>query len=130
MKKLLVFAAISEGLTGLILLVYPPIVVRLLFGVEVAGPGVWISRFAGMALIGLVVACWPDGNLVRAFYGMSIYSTLAMLYLAYVGVNGGMEILLWPAVAVHAGLSLLLVRAWWNERSMLGLMYAQRPNRQ
>jgi hypothetical protein len=82
MKKLLVFAAVSEGSLGLILLVYPPIVVRLLFGVEIAGPGVWISRFASIALVGLAVACWPDGNPVRAFYGMSLYSTLAMLYLA------------------------------------------------
>ena len=119
MKKLLVFAAVSEGSLGLILLVYPPVVVRLLFGAEIAGPSVWISRFAGIAVIGLVVACWPDGNPVRAFFGMSTYSTLAMLYLAYVGVNGGMGILLWPAVAVHAGLSVLLIRAWWNERRIL-----------
>jgi len=119
LKKLLVFAAVSEGSLGLILLVYPPVVVRLLFGVEIAGPGVWISRFAGIAVIGLVVACWPDNNPVRALLGMSTYSTLAMLYLAYVGVNGGIGILLWPAVAVHAGLSVLLIRAWWNERRIL-----------
>ena len=118
MKKLLIFAALSEGLTGLILFVYPPIVVRLLFGGEIAGPGIWVSRFAGIAMIGLVVACWPDGNPDRALFGMSTYSTLAMFYLAYVGFSGGMGILLWPAVAVHAGLSALLVRARWNERRM------------
>jgi hypothetical protein len=119
MKRLLVLAAISEGALGLILLVYPPIVVRLLFGVEIAGPGESISRFAGIAVIGMVVACWPDGNPVHAFYGMTIYSTLAMLYLAYVGLNSGMGILLWPAVAVHASLSVLLVRAWWKEQRIL-----------
>jgi len=119
MKKLLVFAAMSEGLLGLILLVFPPIVVRLLFAVEIAGPAVWMSRFVGIALIGLAVACWPDGDPVRAFYGMGIYSTLAMLYLVYVGLNGGAGILLWPAVAGHAGLSALLVRARWNEGRML-----------
>jgi hypothetical protein len=116
MKKLLALAAVSEGSMGLILLVYPPIVIRLLFGSEIAGSGVWASRLAGIALIGLGTACWPDSNPARAFFGMSTYSTLAMLYLAYVGVNGGAGILLWPAVAVHAGLSALLVRAWWNER--------------
>jgi hypothetical protein len=120
MKKLLIFAAVSEGLTGLILLAYPPIVIRILFDSEIAGPGVWISRFAGIALIGLGVACWPDCNPVGAFFAMSIYSSLATLYLAYVGVNGGTGILLWPAVAVHAGLSLLLVRAWRKERRILG----------
>jgi hypothetical protein len=30
-----------------------------------------------------------------------------------------MGILLWPAVWVHLGLSVLLVRAWWNERKIL-----------
>jgi hypothetical protein len=119
MKKLLIVAAVGEVSIGLILLVYPSIVIRLLFGSEIAGPGVWASRFAGIALIGLGVACWPDSNPVRAFFGMATYSTLAMLYLAYVGVNGGIGILLWPAVAVHAVLSLLLVRAWWNERRIL-----------
>ncbi len=119
MKKLLVLAAVFEELTGLILLVYPPLPIRLLLGAEIAGPSVWVGRFAGIALIGLGVACWPDGNPVRAFFGMTTYSTLAMLYLAFVGANGGVGILLWPAVAVHAGLSVLLVRAWWKERSTL-----------
>ena len=119
MKRLLVLAAAIEGLTGLVLLAYPPIAVRLLLGTEIAGPSVWISRFAGIALIGLAVACWPDSNTVRAFFGMSVYNTLAMLYLAYVGVTGGSGILLWPAVAVHAGLSVLLVRTWWNQRNIL-----------
>ncbi len=119
MKKLLVFAAVSEGSLGVILLVYPPIVARLLFGVEIAGAGVLMSRIAGIALIGLVVACWPDSNPVRALFGMLTYNLLATPYLVYVGVNGGMGILLWPAVAVHSGLSVLLVRAWWNERRIL-----------
>ena len=54
-----------------------------------------------------------DTNLAPAFFGMSTYSTLAMLYLGYVGLNGGGGILLWPAVAVHVGLSVVLVRARW-----------------
>ncbi len=62
MKNLLILAAVSEGLTGLILVVYPPIVIRLLFDSEVAGAGVWMSRLAGMSLIALGVACWPDHN--------------------------------------------------------------------
>ena len=44
MKNLLILAAVSEGLTGLILVVYPPIVIRLLFDSEVVGAGVWMSR--------------------------------------------------------------------------------------
>jgi hypothetical protein len=116
MKKLLILAAISEGLTGLILLVYPPIVIRLLFGVEIIGAGVVMSRLAGIALISLGLACWPDHNMFRAFLGMLTFSLLAMLYLVYVGGSSEAGILLWPAVAVHAGLCVLLVWGWRKRR--------------
>jgi hypothetical protein len=116
MKKLLILAAISEALTGLILLVYPPIVIRLLFASETTGAGVLMSRLAGLSLISLGVACWPDRNMLRAFLGMLTYGLLAALFLIYVGVNGVAGILLWPAVAVHIGLSVLLVWAWRIER--------------
>jgi hypothetical protein len=116
MDKLLIFAALSEALFGLILLVYPPIVIRLLFDSEIGGSGVLMSRLAGVALIALGVACWPDRNMFRAYFGMLTYSLLAMLYLVYVGVNGGVGILLWPGAAVHAGLSVLLLWAWRKEQ--------------
>jgi hypothetical protein len=116
MKKLLIFTAVVEGLSGLVLFAYPPIVIRLLFASEIFGAGVLMSRTAGIILISLAVACWPDRNMLRAFFGMLTYSLLAMLYLISVGVNGGAGILLWPGVAAHAGLSLLLVRAWRKER--------------
>jgi hypothetical protein len=116
MKMLLILAAISEALTGLILLVYPPIVIRLLFASETTGAGVLMSRLAGLSLISLGVACWPDRNMLRAFLGMLTYGLLAALFLIYVGVNGVAGILLWPAVAVHIGLSVLLVWAWRIER--------------
>ena len=119
MKKLLILLAVVEGLSGLILLVYPPIVIRLLFDSEIAGAGVLMSRIAAIILIALGVACWPGSNTLQAFYGMLTYSVLAMLYLVYVGINGGAGILLWPGVAAHAGLSVLLVRAWWKERKAL-----------
>ncbi len=116
MKKLLAMGAVSEAATGLVLLVYPSIVVSLLFGAEITGAGIVMSRLAGICLIALGIACWPDYMAHRALYGMLTYSMLAMLYLAYFGVIGGVGILLWPAVAVHAGLSVLLVRAWWKEQ--------------
>ena len=51
MKKLLILAAVTEALTGLTLLVYPPILVRLLFDSEIAGAGLLASRIAGISLI-------------------------------------------------------------------------------
>jgi hypothetical protein len=62
MKKLLALAAAGEAAFGLVLLVYPPIVVRLLFNAEIAGAGMVMSRVAGIALIALGVACWPGSG--------------------------------------------------------------------
>jgi len=120
MKKLLILAAVTEALTGLTLLVYPPILVRLLFDSEIAGAGLLASRIAGVSLIALAVACWPDRNTLRPFFGMLTYNLLVSLYLAYVGISGDVGILLWPVVALHAGLSILLVWAWRKERDSAG----------
>jgi hypothetical protein len=116
MKKLLILAAASEALAGLILLVAPSIAIGLLFDSEIGGAGILMSRIAGISLIALGVACWPVPNPVRALIGMVTYSSLAMLYLAYLGINGRVGILLWPAVAAHSGLTVLLVLAWRKER--------------
>jgi hypothetical protein len=51
---------------------------------------------------------------------MLTYSTLVMLYLAYLGFAGGLTgVLLWPAVALHVVLSILLGSAWRQSRSDL-----------
>ncbi len=115
MKKILGLAALAEAGTGLIVLVLPTNAVRLLFGAEVSGTGILVSRIFGLTLIALAVACWPGTDMRQAFRGMWTYSTLIMLYLIVVGVGGTAGILLWPAVAIHAVLSVLLVRARFNE---------------
>jgi len=108
---LLAVAAVSEAATGLALLVYPPIVIRLLLGAETAGVAEVVSRFGGIGLISLGIACWPSGSPHQALNGMLSYGTLAALYLAYIGVRGqGVGVLLWPAVVVHAFLIILLLR--------------------
>ena len=102
---------------GLALLAYPPIVIRLLFGAEITGVAILMSRFTGIALIGLGVACWPNGSAHQALHGMLTYGTLAALYLAYVGVRDqGVGVLLWPAVVVHVILVILLVGARSREK--------------
>lgn len=117
MKKMLVLAAAGEAAFGLVLLAYPPIVVRLLFAAEIAGTGIVMSRVAGIALIALGVACWPgsatDTSPSRALQAMLCYSLLATLYLAYLGI-GGEQVgsLLWPATVTHAILTFLLSRAF------------------
>ena len=112
---LLAVAALGEGATGVVLLVYPPFVIWLLFGAEMAGAGVVMSRIVGIALIALTVACWPYGTQARALCGMLTYSSLVTLYLLYVVMDGEwVGPLLWPAVVLHALLTLLLARLWFR----------------
>jgi len=78
MKSALTFAAIGETFAGLALLTTPSLVSQLLLGEQLASAGVPMARIAGMALIGLGIACWPGPPLV----GMLIYSTLVTLFVA------------------------------------------------
>ena len=87
-KKVLALAAAGEAGMGLLLLAWPPLVVRLLFGAEISGAGVIMSRIAGIALIGLGVSCWPGDSALQPLNGMLTYSTLALLYLTYIGSRG------------------------------------------
>jgi hypothetical protein len=69
-KNVLRFASVFEAATGVALLLVPSLVCRPLFSEDLTGAGMLIGRIAGIALIGLAVACWP-GRLVA---GMFIYN--------------------------------------------------------
>lgn len=121
MKRLLMLAAAGEAALGLVLLVHPPVVVRLLFGAEIVGAGIVMSRIAGIALMALGLACWPvsdaGGHATRAVPAMLCYSAIATFYLAYLGIGGGgVGSLLWPAAAIHAVLTVLLAKTWSGAR--------------
>ena len=121
MNLLCVVTATGEAATGLALLVYPPIVVWLLFGAEIAGAGVVMSRIAGISLIALGVGCWPsrnvDNSTICALRAILSYSLLATLYLGYLGIKGEwVGKLLWPAIVAHAVVTILFARAWLEER--------------
>jgi hypothetical protein len=48
---------------------------------------------------------------------MLTYGALVTVYLAFLGLVGGFTgILLWPAVVVHAILTVLLGREWFQSR--------------
>jgi hypothetical protein len=105
MKKLLTIAALAEGATGLACLIVPSSVGQLLFGGELTGIAGTVTRLAGIALIALGVACSPAAQLA----GMLTYSTLATLYLVYLGVRAEwVGPLLWPAVVLHVVLTFAL----------------------
>ena len=109
MRGALVLAAVTEAATGVALLIVPSLVGQLLLGAALTGMAVTVARVTGIALIALGVACWPG---TAPLAGMLAYNAGVTLYLAYVGfVEGSTGPLLWPVVAVHAFLTVLLTRA-------------------
>ena len=115
MKQSLGLTAIIEAATGLALIIAPSLVGRLLFGAEFTGVAIPAARVTGIALLALGVACWPGST---AFCGMLTYSALVTLYLLYLAIGGEwVGPLLWPVVALHAILSVLLARAWFQSRT-------------
>jgi len=109
MKKVLIVSAVAEGATGLALLFVPSLVGQLLLGHAVEGIAIPLARVAGIALIALGIACWPGPPIG----GLLAYVGSVMLYLVYLGFAGGLAgPLLWPAVALHLVLTILLGRAW------------------
>lgn len=107
MIRVLDVAAWAEIATGLALVIVPSFVGQILLGEALTGVAIPTARVAGIALIALGVACWKSGLL-----GMLIYGVAVTFYLAYIGLSGGPAgVLLWPAVGLHALLSVLLWRS-------------------
>jgi hypothetical protein len=110
MKKVLLLAAVGEIATGLALLIVPSLVGRLLLGAELTGVAIPVAGVLGFALIALGIACWPGRT---ALCGMLSYGATVTLYLSFLGIRGHWGgPLLWPAVALHAILTILLARSW------------------
>ena len=106
--------AAAEGAAGVVAGIAPALVVRALFGVEATGVGLVMTRVTGCALIGLAIACWPEGGIAAkaALRGMLLYSGLAAVCLAVAAKKEGLTgPLLWPGVATHVLFVVLLARS-------------------
>jgi hypothetical protein len=108
--RLLVVAAVVEAATGVALIFVPQAVASLLLGAELAGAGIAVGRVAGIALLSLGLLCWmsrQDANNTAVLSAMLAYNLLVTAYLVYLGFGGNLVgRLLWPAVGIHAVLTL------------------------
>jgi hypothetical protein len=110
-RNVLLFSLVAEGATAVAVMLAPGLVAQLLLGADVAGAGVAYGRVFGVTLLALVIACWPRTGAVSrpALYAILFYNLAVGLFLAYIGaVHRPAGILLWPAVAEHALVTLLL----------------------
>ena len=122
-NRLLTFSAAVECATGLALIVAPSLVVWLLLGAELSNAAaISLGRVAGFALLALGLAVWPRRNHVdvtpAAPLAVLTYNSLTALYLLYLGLaREASGLLLWPAVALHGIVALLLVYLWKKQNS-------------
>jgi|SRR5579862_2682643 len=113
MKSLIALTAIGEAGTGLALVVYPPVLVWLLLGVETTFETDVISRIAGAALFAIGATCWigrsdaPNATQLGLLVGVLIYDMAAGVILASFGFFANqVGIALWPAVVLHMVLAI------------------------
>ena len=118
-QRVLAISCGIEAATGLLLLVAPAVVAKLLLGSDIEGAAIIIGNIAGVALISLAIACWPrvetrgDGS----YLAMLVYNSLVGLLLAETGATGTISgILMWPAVVVHLILAVLIALATVGHR--------------
>jgi hypothetical protein len=118
-RRILAFTAGAEFVTGLALFLNPRLVVELLFGANVSDVAVLLGRCFGIALIAIGLACWPRRREreAEAIVPMIVYNALIVLVLAYAGAGALAGLLLWPVVALHAILALLLIWAWRKDET-------------
>ena len=112
---MIAFSATVEVATGLALLGVPAFVAQALLGAELSVVGIVVARCFCITLLALALAVWPgrDGATgAPAFRAMLLYNVLIGLYLTWMGTHWRMGgVLLWPAVALHSGVAMLLALA-------------------
>ena len=108
---LLSVAAAIEAATGLALIIYPQAVASLLLGADLGTAGIAVGRVAGIALLSLGLVCWMSrkvANESAALVAILTYNLLVTMYLLSLALVGELVgILIWPAIAIHAVLTLL-----------------------
>ena len=117
LRTIMLFTAVVEIGTALVLLVNPELVVAWLLGTAADVTVQVVGRCFGIALLALAVAWWPDRPSAETarphLRGALTYNALIALFLAYLGTARHMGgVLLWPAVALHAVVSFLLITTW------------------
>jgi hypothetical protein len=113
----LLLTAVGEVLTGLVLLLWPAVLLALLLDVAAAAPEtLLVARVAGTALIAIGITSGlarGDGGspaLRAVLAGILVYDVAVAAVLVYAGIGLGLTgILLWPVVLAHAALAIWCV---------------------
>lgn len=117
MRRLHIATAAIEAPVGVALLCCPSAVAGLLLGTGLDAPAaVAVGRVAGAAVLSLAVACWlarhdAQGRAARGLtIAMTLYNLGVAIILAAAGAGAHLVgIVLWPAVVLHAAMTVWCV---------------------
>jgi|SRR5271157_1586582 len=111
-RNLFITTALIEVGAGLSLLCLPTLVIWLLLAVGEPSPeALIVGRVGGAGLLAIGVACWlaRDDRGSRSqralLWGTLVYNIGACVVLAYAGSMRMSGVVLWPAVVLHAALT-------------------------
>jgi hypothetical protein len=120
-RTVLKMAAWLEIIVGASFLLALNVHSQFLFGATLEGMGEAFARFAGIALIGLGIACLPSnsaGTQRGAVRGLLVFNLGATIFFAWVAVAATFRgVLLWPVVLLHAVITLALALSLRHEGS-------------
>lgn len=111
LQFVIVAASWLEIVVGLLFLFVPGLANVLLFGARGDGIVVPLSRFTGIALVALGVACLPRKTVgqTNSAVGLLSFNCAAAVLFTVVAL-GAMQhgILTWPAAILHAGITVAM----------------------
>jgi len=126
MKPLLLATAALEAGVGVGLLAAPSAVAQVLLGATLDSPvAMAVARVAGAALLALGVACWLAASDTEScaargvVSAMALYNLGAVIILAAAGSQWERAgIALWPAVILHAAMTVWCITSLLRKRVM------------
>lgn len=117
-RTAVMLAAWVEIIVGASFLLVPNAQSQMIFGATPEGIGETWTRFAGIALIGLGIACLPS-NLAgtrQGVRGLLVFNIEATIFFAWVAVATTFQgVILWPVVILHAVITIVLALSLRNQ---------------
>ncbi len=113
MTKLLTADAVIEIGSGLLMVVFPSFLWKIVLGTALSTPvELTLSRIAGAAVVALATSWWLVRNdeqshtLRRVVGGMMVFNAGVVIVLGYAGIVLGLStILFWPFILIHLAMA-------------------------
>ncbi len=119
MKKLLIITSLLESSLGILLILMPAVILKLIFEIEADETIITLTYLTGIVFFCLGLACYPFNEInekkeisrmTGAVRGMFAYNFLATLFFGYLKIKGTYDgVLLLPTFILHGLISVYFI---------------------